>query len=66
MSTFREVGKVQVKNKAGVLRGHQVDSTVTALRTHVYSSAPKRTRTAVWALRGPRPGPLDDGGGWRT
>ena len=26
------------------------------------SCAPKRTRTAVWALRGPRPGPLDDGG----
>jgi hypothetical protein len=24
--------------------------------------APKRARTAVWALRGPRPGPLDDGG----
>ena len=24
--------------------------------------APKGTRTPVWALRGPRPGPLDDGG----
>ena len=31
----------QVKNKAGSLHGHQVHSTVTALRTPVYSSAPK-------------------------
>jgi hypothetical protein len=34
-------------------------SHVTIIRIY---SAPKRTRTAVWALRGPRPGPLDDGG----
>ena len=41
-------GKIPlVKNKAGGLRGHQVHSTVTALRTPVYSSAPKRARTAV-------------------
>ena len=30
------------------------------------SDAPKRTRTAVWALRGPRPRPLDDGGDFMT
>jgi hypothetical protein len=34
-------------------------SHVTIIRIY---SAPKRARTAVWALRGPRPGPLDDGG----
>ena len=52
----------QVNNTTGVLHGHHIQSTMTDLQIPVYSSAPKRTRTAVWALRGPRPGPLDDGG----
>ena len=30
-----------------------------------YSSAPNEVRTRVLALRGPRPGPLDNGGGKR-
>ena len=51
MRVSRVAGKFPVKNKAGVLRGHPVHSTVTALRTPVYSSTPKRARTAVWILR---------------
>ena len=44
MSVFRIAGRIPlVKNKAGGLHGHQVHSTVTALRTPVYNSAPKRT-----------------------
>ena len=63
MGDSRGAGCVpQVKNMTGVLHGHHFHSTVTDLQTPVYSSAPKRARTAVWALRGPRPGPLDDGG----
>ena len=38
----------QVNITMGGLQGHQVHSTMTVFRIPLYSSAPKRTRTAVF------------------
>jgi hypothetical protein len=56
------VGCLRLKNKTGVCRGRHVHSTLTTLQTPVYKSAPMEIRTPVLALKGPRPGPLDNGG----
>jgi hypothetical protein len=51
LGIFRVAGRNPlVKNKAGDLHGHQVHSTVMALRTPVYSSAPRGV-LYIWIIQ---------------